>query len=585
MMSLTKRQIKILMILKNQSTWITSEKLSEILNTNKKTIQNDVSLLVEILGSNIDLISNRRNGYWLKNLNKKYSEKLAEYISKSEISSSLNIRTATISTYLCFQTDFVSMQSLAEIFYLSKTSVSESIKTIQRWIDRKKDMKLLISKQYGVKVQGTETNILIFLSLTANKETIYNAKLPINVYSNFLNYYNIVFTELLNILKQNRFLIAGDVFESFVRLIALIILRDQQGFEIESSRGNSKSSTIIESLVERLEEKLQIIFTSEQVKLINERFLEYAPLITNQGVNSKYAANVQKFEKETIEFLNLPINSLFEKNSPIYFHIDRMMNRIKLGHAVMNHYARKSISAFPLETYLIKKFIPINFGVQPSLSETGYLVDYLADALDEFKNNIRICLVSDRAFASIRNLKRELNNTLNNKISKFDVFPRYIFDSTELDMSQYDIFLTTEEAVVFFKEDFLFIDNTKKTREYLDSIDNLKEHVQRNLIKKRNSILSQYFKPENKLKIRKNIKSFDPLIPKERGIGFSTGGETYLHLVISEDVKTNIIKYTLTNPLMIKQRKIKTIYVVSYNKNDNYSELFSFFDALSTIFI
>jgi len=476
-MSLTKRQVKILMILKNQATWVTSEQLSKTLDTNKKTIQNDINSIVENLGPKIELVSNRRTGYLLNQLDEEYSKALATSISDNDINSSMNLRASIISTYLCFQTDFVSMQSLADTFYLSKTSISESVKIIQRRIDRNRDMKVLISNQYGVKVQGTENEILMFLSLITNQKIIYDAHLAPKIYAEFIDYQDYISHALIESLKEHDFTISGDVFYSFIRFIALIILRSQLGFQLESIETNNIQSPIIASLMKKLDENPKVQLSDNQIKMINERFLEFAPLVTNQGINSKYAQNVQGFEKNIISFLNLPVNNLFERNSPIYSHIERMMDRIKWGHSLMNHYAHQSITSYPLEMYLVRKFIPINFGINLSLAETGYIVDYLAEALEAFKNNIRICLVSDKPFASIRNLKKELNINLNNKISKFDIFPRYLFDNTKINRSNYDVFLTTEESFIFLDEAFLYVDDSKSSAGYDYSMANLKHHV------------------------------------------------------------------------------------------------------------
>jgi len=584
-MPLTKRQIEILMILKNQSNWITSDKLAQILETNKKTIQSDISIIVEELGENIELSSNRRNGYFLNHLDKELSKKIAKYVSENDINSSMNYRASLICTYLCFQTEFVSMQSLAETFFLSKSSVAESIKIIQRWIDRNKSMRVVISNQYGIKIKASENNILIFLSLITSRRIINESFLSDEISDSFDLYVEAALDCLTKSLNSHDFTISGDVFNSFVRLIALVVLRGKQGFQIEKIKRSEIESPVIETFKELINTKFSIKLSGDQWELVNERFLEFAPLVTSQGFNSKYAANVQALEKDIINFLNLPVNNLFEKDSPIYAHLDRMMDRFRLGHSVMNHYAHKSISTFPLEMYLIRRFMPISFGIQPTLAETGYIVDYLAEALDGFKNNIKVCLVSDRTFATIRNLNKELNEILNNKVSRFDVFLRYKFDSMNVDKLSYDIFLTTEEEFVFLEDDFIFINNSKIFSEKPDTMDNLKQNIKDILYQSKTNLLKKYFKNENELNITKKINDVKQLLPTDNGIGFNVEGEAYVYINISPKAETNIIRYSLQHYLMINQRKTKIVYVIEYKMNSSYEDVFKYFSAISSFLL
>ena len=47
-MDLNKRQLQILVVLRNKNHWITSEELAEALGTNKKTIQTEIKNMLAI---------------------------------------------------------------------------------------------------------------------------------------------------------------------------------------------------------------------------------------------------------------------------------------------------------------------------------------------------------------------------------------------------------------------------------------------------------------------------------------------------------------------------------------------------------
>lgn len=65
-MDLTERQIQIITHLRNYQDWISSEKIANLIQTNKRTAQIELKELMENL--EIDIITNKQLGYKLENL-------------------------------------------------------------------------------------------------------------------------------------------------------------------------------------------------------------------------------------------------------------------------------------------------------------------------------------------------------------------------------------------------------------------------------------------------------------------------------------------------------------------------------------
>ena len=66
-MDLNKRQLQILVVLRNKNHWITSEELAEALGTNKKTIQTEIkNMLCYLREENHIIQSNKRSGYFFR---------------------------------------------------------------------------------------------------------------------------------------------------------------------------------------------------------------------------------------------------------------------------------------------------------------------------------------------------------------------------------------------------------------------------------------------------------------------------------------------------------------------------------------
>lgn len=156
-----KRQLQIFSHLVNESNWITSEKLAELIGVNKKTIQIEIKDLMDEFGENLILEVNRRLGYRLLKMETQLQEVLVEEMQKHDLESTLNFRTSTLLVHLLFQEEFVSMQALAETFYLSKTAISLEVKTMKRWIDRNAGITLVVSGTEGLKIEGPDRKSVV----------------------------------------------------------------------------------------------------------------------------------------------------------------------------------------------------------------------------------------------------------------------------------------------------------------------------------------------------------------------------------------------------------------------------------------
>lgn len=102
-MDLNKRQLQILVVLRNKNHWITSEELAEALGTNKKTIQTEIKNMLAIYEKKIIIQSNKRSGYFLESIESETKQQIIQEVTKHKIYSSMDFRASTIVTYLLFQ--------------------------------------------------------------------------------------------------------------------------------------------------------------------------------------------------------------------------------------------------------------------------------------------------------------------------------------------------------------------------------------------------------------------------------------------------------------------------------------------------
>lgn len=97
-MDLNKRQLQILVVLRNKNHWITSEELAEALGTNKKTIQTEIKNMLAIYEKKIIIQSNKRSGYFLESIESETKQQIIQEVTKHKIYSSMDFRASTIVT-------------------------------------------------------------------------------------------------------------------------------------------------------------------------------------------------------------------------------------------------------------------------------------------------------------------------------------------------------------------------------------------------------------------------------------------------------------------------------------------------------
>lgn len=582
-MTLSKRQIKILVILKSEQDWVTSDQLASILKTNRRTIQADMKAILVELTDQLEIATNRRTGYRLLRLSSQLRQSLAQEITVNQVYATMDLRASTLLTFLFLNDQFVSMQQLADTFYLSKTAVAESIKLVARWIDRNRGMSLTISKRFGIQLVAEESARQLLLSLVSTESVFDNAGIATELKTQFKAYIITVKQRLRSELVKRQYVLAGDDFTRFTRLLAYNMMRKSQGHVIDHYDTPALQAPLVTNLLATLARDTGVHFDPVDEAFLTAHFFEFNPLTISQDPNSTISVQLRRFEKCIIDFLHLPVNSLFKDNVFIKAHLERMVKRVEVGHTIMNHFAHETVSMHPLEMYLVRRYVPICFGVRPSLAELAYVVVYLAQALEKFRHSIKVCLVSNRPASIISSLEHNIQADLNGRVATIQVLPTYLFNR-HLDFAPIDVFLTTEETVVFADSRFKYLSNTNDTQAYQLTMASVRKDLEQLTLAKRSKIKRTYFPVDNQLQVTKQIKQFSDIIPNKRTtIGFPISGEVYLYCATAGHDETKIMQYQLKKPLIIQQRRISTVFSVVFDHGKSYQAILAFFDTLTEI--
>ncbi|HFC9368846.1 TPA: HTH domain-containing protein [Enterococcus faecium] len=579
-MDLNKRQLQILVVLRNKNHWITSEELAEALGTNKKTIQTEIKNMLAIYEKKIIIQSNKRSGYFLESIESETKQQIIQEVTKHKIYSSMDFRASTIVTYLLFQKGYVSMQKIADIFFLSKTAVSLQIKTILRWIERNPKLELEVSSTKGLKIIAEENSKRIFLSLVGTETVIQHARLPQQISTIFSNIMSTVQKTLKEVLISYNYIVSGEDFIRFSRYLVLTILRREE--LLEKTNRYTLFIPMVETLTKKLSSELPYSFSNQEKQAIENRLLELNYLMINDEKNKEIEKNLRAFEQTIIRFLDLPVSLLFHETEFLLTHIKQMKTRMDAGHNTMNHFVQKIISRYPLEIYLIRRFFPIHFQLRPNLAESAYFVLYLAEALNPFRKQGEILIVSNHPISILNTLKKQIQQSMNMWIKECRIEPVYLFKNQSNKITEYDAILTTEQELIFEWDDLIYLPSVLDEFESWEIYQILREKLTIVEEKKKTKLLDHYYKEENQIKIHKKIDSIQQLIsPSSDLVMLPLNAETLLCCLIKSQVETKITEYQLEIPLIHQQRKIKRVFFVSFDYKRN--DILVFFQAVSDL--
>ncbi|HAR0632199.1 TPA: HTH domain-containing protein [Enterococcus faecium] len=579
-MDLNKRQLQILVVLRNKNHWITSEELAEALGTNKKTIQTEIKNMLAIYEKKIIIQSNKRSGYFLESIESETKQQIIQEVTKHKIYSSMDFRASTIVTYLLFQKGYVSMQKIADIFFLSKTAVSLQIKTILRWIERNPKLELEVSSTKGLKIIAEENSKRIFLSLVGTETVIQHARFPQQISTIFSNTMPTVQKTLKEVLISYNYIVSGEDFIRFSRYLVLTILRREE--LLEKTNRYTLFIPMVETLTKKLSSELPYSFSNQEKQAIENRLLELNYLMINDEKNKEIEKNLRAFEQTIIRFLDLPVSLLFHETEFLLTHIKQMKTRMDAGHNTMNHFVQKIISRYPLEIYLIRRFFPIHFQLRPNLAESAYFVLYLAEALNPFRKQGEILIVSNQPISILNTLKKQIQQSMNMWIKECRIEPVYLFKNQSNKITEYDAILTTEQELIFEWDDLIYLPSVLDEFESWEIYQILREKLTIVEEKKKTKLLDHYYKEENQIKIHKKIDSIQQLIsPSSDLVMLPLNAETLLCCLIKSQVETKITEYQLEIPLIHQQRKIKRVFFVSFDYKRN--DILVFFQAVSDL--
>lgn len=455
-MQLTKEMESVFFCLLQEDGWITSDALAEQFHWSRNKLLQVMRGLMEELGELCVIDSQKNKGYCLRWISDEMKKFAFQNSYHNEGHFSLNERRAMLSLELLFRDDYVSMDELAEFFYLSKTTVFEEMRHLKRWFGRISKLDLEVAPQRGVRVHGSEYDKRLgcvnFAGANAFK-LIHLSQEEIFLYEQTISKAASVLRDELQLSGS---IISGEDFSSLLRYIAVSQLRSGRGWIQEDMEDSA--SVLSEDFFTRLSGATGYILTASEergfqklTRQINQRTISEA-----LDADAHILKPLEGFLKRKLRLDDSQQQAGQSvktwKSLPLFYRADSGIHH-------PNFYDKEILYAHPLSVHLIQQaFREVYHKTLPRVDRLNFAA-YLGSILSQMKYHasVRVLLVGNQDFQILKHIREYVLQVLPFIPERFDMAPAYLLTDDLFQTDNYDLFLTTEPSVMLHREHCILI--------------------------------------------------------------------------------------------------------------------------------
>lgn len=443
-MNLSNRQLFILSYLLNHPQGIGGEHLASQAGISVRTLQNEVREINTLLQDGAYIESLGKRGYCVRNFTEKNRKAL---FSDTDDRHSLFMpeqRVNDVFTVLLFARDYISMEAVAEMLYLSKGSVFRTIES--NYALRKA---VTISRTRGLFIDLPEFDKRQILTKVFDKDSTnpYAQSLK----QEYIQLDTILRPVLAGLFKSHRYSVSGEALREFRRYLILSILRSRHGFLLENVNHNLSISSLMTDIMTAVHTLMGIRFSEGeqqdlQAKLNNlNTYLRDIP--EHRGLwmplwESRYNA----FFCHLRQAYDLDITLTEEEKQRFLLHVYKLHERVAVGHHNSNYYKREINRSHPLATHLIVECFEKCFGFPVPEAEVTYLAMYLAMKMRQHLQRIDCIIVTSKHPSVTWPMKTWMEEHFSRHLKSVEIVEHYRFTPS---MARPDVLvLTTGEDFV-----------------------------------------------------------------------------------------------------------------------------------------
>lgn len=561
-MELQKETQKLLFCMLRKGDWITSEELSRMLNWNKKKVQQAMKWLMDELGDENCVESQKNKGYRISRVNENLRSVILKDAFYNEIYFNLDERRSILIMDLLFRRQYIPMDQLAEDYYLSKSVVFEEIRQMRRWFGRNDDIQLEISPQRGIYIHGLEKDKRFACTAWGPLHILQMTRIDTEAVQRYQDTMEQTAIPLQQLLVGVGRFVSGEEYSFLLRYIAMSRLRSSLGYCLPEIEGPVNEN---QAFFDALSIKLGYTFPASERAEIN-RFIRNATILAPKSHPEADQTNLHALE----DYLNqkLQLSSAFRFEDPELV-AENLNSLLKRPYHRVNYYDKNILVKYPLSIHLVKQAVQKLFNAHLPRTEVLNMAAFLGGYLDNvhYPSNIRILLVGNQSFYLLENLRQYICQSMSFAPERVDYLPAYAWNSELLqDVDYYSVFLTTEPEVALKDSRFRLIpivmtnENRNLLRAQLDEC--------RRMI--RTERMEQMQKAIQYKRIPR-LTEVTELLPQEDPAAITTyvlNRNTLCVICTSQTVQTGMDIVALDEPFSYDFREISTVKVLRFRETD-----------------
>lgn len=578
---LTERQINIIVFLINAGDWVKGEELSAYFHLNKKTIQLEIKQITESLIDDVLIKSSNNKGYYIEYISENAISLIQKDINIRAGKNSLSPRHSTFVLYLLFLKTYITLQDLADIFYMSKTAAALEIDIIKRWLKRYKGISLEVSNKHGIRIHASEFKKRVYCSKQGTIVAFKSLPFPEDLKIEYVKYFNSVKEILSQSCYEFNYIITGEELEKNTRFIASTILRSRMGYKREENEEEEVRTPLLYNVSAQIEDRLGYRLTRRELNDIEFILSESSTISLPDNLSVEMNMKIDQFMQRVSETSGVNSEELEVDYVMLGSHIEKMALRANSGDIAINHYNEEIILQYPLETYLTYRFFPKVFSVEIS-KETSFIALFLSTYFNQSKDKYSVLLVSDQNISVGHSIRSILQSYEFMNIEEFRMMPTYQYGLNPEAPSSFDILLTTNPEVILSNHSFFLISPILKTSDMKYMRMYIQAQIEHIIKQKKDIMIREYVKEFDVSKDDNHYMHIKRLLQQQQELSFHTFSEKNLYIGhISEQDSTQITIYNLKEPILFHYKKIRRIINVKFHKGEK--DLFPFFNVVSDI--
>ncbi len=412
MVTLNKRQIKLIEFLEKESEWITIENIAKAFGVSVRTIRNDLDSISRVLSKyNIKLEKKTKVGV---RLILKRDQSISYVINGYENKIySYKERALMISMILLIK-ESSTIEELASYIRVSKNTLVNDLKFAEEKL-KEFDVDVIKKSYKGITVNDSfkklaDTFLSIYIDLEEGQEK--------EVYRLIYKYSNVTRNDIRKIIekieeKNN----VQYIEESLEELEKALLFALCKANNIEILNGNNSEKSEISILKEAIEDIVNIKLSYE--------ILEYLSTIFKGAKKSKYIDHIDKREnikkitteivRELCQIINIDINSEVELIKQMEMHLDlaiyRLRNNLIIENPMLEEIKYKMSFLYDITEKILKNKRDI-IGFEFPESEVAYITMYFGTLFEKhvkYNLNANVLIVCNGGFATSSLLKSRIS--------------------------------------------------------------------------------------------------------------------------------------------------------------------------------